>query len=81
MSTGIQHQISINFCACESEAVTLLRYGFWPATPKRLSLAFSICLLESAKALLLDGQVSAMDMVRSLETRCQWLGPDYKSVG
>ena len=55
LHTGIRHQICINFSTCESEPVTLIRYGFWPAKPKRPCLAFSIHLLESAKVLLLDG--------------------------
>lgn len=32
---GRQHKVKSHFCQCEPEAVTLVRRGLWPATPKQ----------------------------------------------
>ena len=48
----------VSFCACEDEAVTLLRMKLWPATPQQPSLAFQFELLDSYESLLLECKVA-----------------------
>ena len=46
--------MNIWFCSCEPEAVTLVRYNMWPATPVSPKLAFHQDLLLWLEALLLE---------------------------
>lgn len=55
------------FCSCEPEAVTLVRYNFWPATPTYPTLAFHQNLLLWMEALLLEGSIGADAFCRALE--------------
>ena len=65
--TGFQHEVLAAFCKCEPEAVTLVRYNMWPATPKNPTLAIHQQLLEWLEALLLEGCIGvgrAIDVKR-----------------
>lgn len=72
VQSGIQHHLMVSFCACEHEAVTLLRMKLWPATPQQPSLAFQFELLDSYESLLLECQVALRDFVTSLEVNLPW---------
>ncbi|CAG2250603.1 unnamed protein product [Mytilus edulis] len=37
---GRQHLRHVQFCSCEQEPITLLRFNLWPASPKHPRLAF-----------------------------------------
>lgn len=39
---GQQHAIKLKCCEHEPEAITLIRNGFWPSTPKQPQVAFDI---------------------------------------
>ncbi|XP_052086482.1 uncharacterized protein LOC127723773 [Mytilus californianus] len=66
---GRQHMRTIEFCACEEEAVTLLQYDLWPSSPKHPRLAFHIDLLRWLNGLLLECQVSAKGFCEALKAR------------
>ena len=69
---GNQHNLSVVFCHCEPEAVTLIRYNLWPATPSSPIQAFHFDLLDWLEALLLECQVAVKDFVHALELRRPW---------
>ena len=66
---GFQHLVNTSFCSCEPEAVTLVRYGLWPATPTNPCLAFHQGLLIWMQALLLEGWISCDAFCRAVEYR------------
>ncbi|CAG2236403.1 unnamed protein product [Mytilus edulis] len=66
---GRQHMRTLEFCACEDEAVTLLQYDLWPSSPKHPRLAFHIDLLRWLNGLLLECQVSAKGFCEALKAR------------
>lgn len=47
----------MQFCRCEKEAVTIVRYGFWPATPDLPKVAFEIDFMELSTVLQLESQL------------------------
>ena len=65
--TGFQHLVNTWFCSCEPEAVTLVRYEMWPATPSNPSLAFHQDLLLWMEALLLEGCIGVDAFCRALD--------------
>lgn len=65
--SGCFHCASVTFCACQSEATTLIHAGLFPATPKQPKLAFSFSLLDWFEALMLECQVSAQDFVAAVD--------------
>ena len=67
--TGRQHMRTVQFCACEEEAVTLLQYDLWPSSPKHPRLAFHIELLRWLNGLLLECQISAKGFCEALKAR------------
>ena len=46
--------VNVSFCSCEAEAVTLVRFSLWPATPTNPTFAFHQDLLLWLEALLLE---------------------------
>lgn len=67
--TGFQHEVFAAFCKCESEAVTLVRYNMWPATPQNPTLAIHHQLLEWLEALLLEGCISVDAFCRAIDIK------------
>ncbi|XP_050409529.1 uncharacterized protein LOC126824362 [Patella vulgata] len=49
--------VGVQFCSCEMEAVTLIRYNLWPATPTSPKLAFDFKLMELCTVLQLECQM------------------------
>lgn len=66
---GFQHQVLGTFCKCEPEAVTLVRYNMWPATPKNPTLAIHRDLMEWLQALLLEGCIGVDAFCRAIDVR------------
>ncbi|CAG2209726.1 unnamed protein product [Mytilus edulis] len=66
---GRQHLRTIQFCSCEDEAVTLLSYNLWPASPKTPHLAFHMDLLRWLNGLLLECHVSVKGFCEALKAR------------
>ena len=58
---GVPRTHSVMFCPCESDVVKLIKLNYWPATPTRLSIAFSFSLSDWLEALLLGCQVALHD--------------------
>lgn len=56
-------------CNCEPHAVTLRRYGLWPATPVEPLSAFTVGFLLWAEALLITGHVSVYTFVEAVRYR------------
>ena len=73
MLLGIEHEIFLVSCECESTAVTMTRARMWPASPLKPRLAFSFDLLNWAEALLLECQVSVNDFCKALNFKCPHL--------
>ena len=67
--TGFQHEVLAAFCKCEPEAVTLVRYNMWPATPKNPTLAIHQQLLEWLEALLLEGCIGVDTFCRAIDVK------------
>lgn len=66
---GFQHRVCVGFCACEPEAVTLVRHNMWPATPKNPSLAFHQDLLLWLESLILEGCIGVDAFCQALDCR------------
>ncbi|KAJ8308987.1 hypothetical protein KUTeg_013861, partial [Tegillarca granosa] len=45
---GVQHKVLMEFCKCEKEAVTVIRYGMWPSSPDIPKVIFQRELVEMA---------------------------------
>ncbi|CAK8697630.1 unnamed protein product [Clavelina lepadiformis] len=66
---GIQHDVLVEFCGCESEGETLLRSNLWPCSPTSPQVAVSIELLELLRVLCLEKHVSTEGFCNALEYR------------
>ncbi|CAK8689898.1 unnamed protein product [Clavelina lepadiformis] len=66
---GIQHDVLVEFCGCESEGETLLRSNLWPCSPTSPQVAVSIELLELLRLLCLEKHVSTEGFCNALEYR------------
>lgn len=69
MYAGFQHKVAVTFCACEPEAVTLVRHSMWPATPKNPTLAFHQDLLLWLESLVLEGCIGVDAFCRALDCK------------
>lgn len=63
MITGAQHNVTVQFCNCFSEAEILMKMKLFPATLKKTTIAFSFRLFDSLEALLVERQVSLSEFV------------------
>lgn len=59
--------MSIRFCKCEAEAVTLARFHMWPCTPSRPTLAFHQDLLLWMESIILEGCIGVDAFCRALQ--------------
>ena len=75
-SNGLQHQELIEFCDCEAEGATLVRYGLWPASTDHPQVAFQLSLLELQRVLHMEAHVPLHAFCKSL----QHLNPDYPEM-
>ncbi len=66
---GFQHKVCVSFCACEPEAVTLVRHHMWPATPKNPTLAFHQDLLLWLESLILEWCIGVDAFCRALDCK------------
>ncbi|CAI8020679.1 hypothetical protein GBAR_LOCUS12350 [Geodia barretti] len=66
---GMPQTVSVTFCECEPDALTLMRLRYWPGTPKRPAVAFSFALMDWLELLLLECQVAVKDFATVLELR------------
>jgi hypothetical protein len=60
------HHVFVPFCACEAEAVTLVKFGFWPSSAENPRCGFSIELLKTFHFLNMECQVSVKGFIESL---------------
>jgi len=67
--TGVVVDILCNMCECEPAAVTLRRFGMWPATPLEPRCAFSIEFLLWLEAMVLGAHVSVHTFVECVRFR------------
>ncbi|KAL3884204.1 hypothetical protein ACJMK2_030423 [Sinanodonta woodiana] len=77
---GTQHRVKVQFCQCEKEAVTILRYGLWPATPELPKVAIHIDLMEQATMLQLEGQLSLRAFCDALSSMNKYQIHDLREV-
>ncbi|MGH0120458.1 UNVERIFIED_CONTAM: hypothetical protein FKN15_066345 [Acipenser sinensis] len=67
---GRVHQgCTVTMCACEPESASLLRFGFWPLSPKSPVIAVSTQLLDWLHYLTLEAQVSVQNFVDTLMSK------------
>ena len=64
---GAPSNLNIQFCKCQSDALTLIELGYWPATPSRPGLAFTSSFMNWMEALLLECQVAVQDFSSAME--------------
>ena len=64
---GIPKKIQFDFCSCEEDALQLIKFGYWPATPSRPTTAFSFYLMDWLEALMLECQVSVHDFSQAIK--------------
>ena len=69
---GSQRKIKFQFCDCYSEVDTLIKLGYFAATPQCPQLAFQFQLLDLLEALLLECQVAVKDFTAAMAciSRC-----------
>ncbi len=68
---GRTHECSMALCGCEPEAVTMLRHGFWPLSPKQPQVGIDVELLKTLQCLTLEGQVSLKIFSNAMALRNQ----------
>ena len=73
---GQQNPIKIKCCEHEPEAITLVRNGFWPSTPKQPQVAFDLEFMALLQYIFLECRVS----LRSICQALQWLVPPASKV-
>ncbi|XP_066023688.1 uncharacterized protein [Pocillopora verrucosa] len=73
---GQQNPIKIKCCEHEPEAITLVRNGFWPFTPKQPQVAFDLEFMALLQYIFLECRVS----LRSICQALQWLVPPASKV-
>ena len=66
---GFQHLVSVEFCTCEPEVVTLVQNNLWPATPRSPTLAFHHDLLLLLESVVLEGCIGVDAFCRALDLR------------
>ena len=71
LCTGKQHLIKIKCCEHEPEAITLVRNGFWPSTPKQPQVAFDLGFMVLLQYIFLECRVSLKSICQVLH----WLVP------
>ena len=59
--------MDVEFCKCKLDAHRLMELGYWPATPSRPVVAFSISLMDWMEATLLECQVAVQDFTNALK--------------
>ena len=59
----------MTFCECDPDPLTLMRFRYWPGTPKRPVVAFSFALMDWLELLILECQVAVKDFASVLELR------------
>ena len=64
---GIPKKLLFDFCSCEEDALQLMKFGYWPATPSRPTTAFSFSLMDWLEALMLECQVSVHDFSQAVK--------------
>ena len=64
----------VRFTPPESEIMTLLKHGFWPATPSHPGLAASQRRLDEFTCLTLESQVSLQSFLSSIEMHMDFRG-------
>ena len=69
---GRFHTVLVAFCSMVDDPCTLLRFGYWAASPKQPVLAFSVELLTRLNMLTLECAVSVQGFVHSLRWLNSW---------
>lgn len=65
MYIGAPRIISFPFCTCECDAVTLIKFNYWPGSPVNPNVAFSFEFMDLLEALLLECQVAVQDFTQA----------------
>ena len=73
---GQQHPIKIKCCKHEPEALTLVRNGFWPFSPKQPQVAFDLGFMALLQYIFLESGGSLKSICQAL----QWLVPPASKV-
>ncbi|XP_063399129.1 uncharacterized protein LOC134683743, partial [Mytilus trossulus] len=66
---GRQHIRSLQFCKCEGEAITLIRYRLWPSSTKFPRIAFHFDLLKWFNGLLIECHLSVKGFCEALKAK------------
>ncbi|XP_046546001.1 uncharacterized protein LOC124256103 [Haliotis rubra] len=66
---GRQHIRRFQFCKCELEPITLIKFNLWPASPKHPKLAFHTDLLRWIHGLSVECHVSVKGFCEALSAR------------
>lgn len=61
--------ILCEMCDCEPHAVTLRRFGLWPASPVEPRCAYSVGFLQWLKALQLAAHVSVHSFIEAVRVK------------
>ena len=62
---GAPRIINFPFCTCECDAVTLIKFNYWPGSPVNPNVAFSFDFMDLLEALLLECQVAVQDFTQA----------------
>jgi hypothetical protein len=70
----------MEFCACEKEVCTLLRWGFWPSSPYRPRVAYAIDLLKLYHYLNVERQTLMKGFIDTLRWRNNLTEADVRNI-
>ncbi|XP_028407560.1 uncharacterized protein LOC114530178 isoform X2 [Dendronephthya gigantea] len=73
---GQQRLVKFKFCCHEPEAVTLMKYGLWPSSPKEPQAAFEKNLMELVKYIFLECRTSLKSICQAI----YWIMPSLSPV-
>ena len=60
-------EIKIEICDCEPQALTVLRYNFWPMSPSNPKTMVHMDLMETFRVMSLECHVSALGFANALK--------------
>lgn len=66
---GYHHSVQFEFCKCEAEGVTMVRYGFWPLSLVHVETACTMAFMETLRTVQLEKGISTQGFCQALKAR------------
>jgi len=77
---GFHHLCQLQVCKCESQGLTVARYGFWPLSLDSVKNAVTIPLLETLRSIQLETAISTSGFCSALKSRFTLIPDNSKKL-